>query len=72
GMVDSIENSEGLLPVGLSHHALVKHDIKKDTPIKVSDVVLPITIATRLTGYTKPQHRFQPVNSFFTRMINLF
>lgn len=40
-------NSE-YLPVGISHGAILKRDIPQDTPIRLEDVELPSTPATRL------------------------
>lgn len=57
GMVDNITNSQDLLPVGLSHDAIVKHDIAKDTPIKISDVILPLNAATQLLGLVKSHQK---------------
>lgn len=53
GMVDNIENCDGLLPVGFAHNAIMKNDITKDTPLKISDVILPVTVATKLSGLVK-------------------
>lgn len=71
GMIDSIEHTKGLLPIGLAHHAILKHDVAADTPIRVSDVILPITVATKLTGYV-PHKKSPSVGSFFQRMMHLF
>lgn len=72
GMVDNIKDSEGLLPVGLSQNAIVKNDILKDSPVKVSDVILPVNTATRLTGFTKSPSKPAFFGSFLYRMTNLF
>lgn len=57
GMVDNIDNSQELLPIGLSHEAIAKDDIAKDTPIKISDVILPLNTATLLSGLVKSHQR---------------
>jgi len=72
GMVDNIENCEDLLPVGLTHNAIVKNDIKKDAAIKVSDVILPVNTATRLAGLTKSPNKIDLFGSLVYRMTNLF
>lgn len=72
GMVDNIENCEDLLPVGLTHNAIMRNDIEKDAPIKISDVILPVNTATRLTGLTKSPGKIARFGSLVYRMTNLF
>lgn len=50
GEIDTIENAEHLLPVGLAHDAKLKRSIKKGEAIKIDDVILPGNAATRLLG----------------------
>jgi len=50
GQIYGIRESKDYLPVGLSHNAILRRDISQDTPIKYSDVELPINAATRLLG----------------------
>ena len=57
GMIDNIEDAKDLLPVGLSHDVIVKSDLKKDAPIKISDVILPLNGATLLSGLAKSHKR---------------
>lgn len=50
GVIDTIKNSKGLLPVGLSGGAVVTQDIKKGENIKLSQVDLAVNPATVLLG----------------------
>lgn len=48
GEIDSIENAQHLLPVGVAKGAKVKRDIKQNEEIRLEDVSLPQNAATRL------------------------
>lgn len=50
GIIQTIDKSEGLLPVGLAVNCELKCDIKKDERIKISDVNLPKSAAVNLVG----------------------
>jgi predicted homoserine dehydrogenase-like protein len=55
GMIDMVSGTADFLPVGFTKHAIVTSELMKDQPIKISDVLLPVTIATRLAGLVKEQ-----------------
>ena len=71
GVVDNTEKCKDFLPVGLSHNAIVKTDITKDLPIKISDVILPLNTATILSGLVKRNHKSSFLGFLF-RTVNLF
>lgn len=48
GNIDRIDSAHGYLPIGLAEGARVKRSIHQDQPIRLEDVELPDTIATRL------------------------
>ncbi|MBP7842390.1 hypothetical protein KA017_00100 [Candidatus Woesebacteria bacterium] len=51
GSIRSLQKSNnGYLPVGVSHGAVLLHDVVKDQPILLSDVTVPNNHATRLLG----------------------
>ncbi len=50
GTIQTIDKSEGLLPVGLAVNCELVTDIKKDQSIKISDVILPESAAVKLLG----------------------
>lgn len=72
GMIDSIQNAAEFLPVGLAHNAILKNPVKKDTPIKIADVILPINYATRLAGLTKAPKQVKTLGTLFQKVISLF
>ncbi len=51
GTIQTIDKSEGLLPVGLAINCELKYDIKKDERIKISDVNLPESVSVKLLGF---------------------
>lgn len=57
GNIEKYEKAADLLPVGLSEGAVLKRNIKKDQPIKISDVALPENAATRLLGLVKDKKK---------------
>lgn len=48
GSIRKASTNAEYLPVGISHGAVLKRDIPQDTPIRLEDVELPDTPATRL------------------------
>jgi predicted homoserine dehydrogenase-like protein len=52
GSIRKLALNSTYLPVGISAGAKLKHDIPQDTPIRLEDVELPSTPATRLLGLT--------------------
>lgn len=50
GVIESIENSEELLPIGITQGAVLQVDIPKDSTVKLKDVHLPANDATALLG----------------------
>lgn len=48
GVIDTIENSKDLLPIGISIDCILQNDVKKDTPIKIFDVNIPENQAVKL------------------------
>lgn len=59
GNIEKISAAADLLPVGLSDGAVLKKSIKKDQPIKISDVILPDNAATRLLALVKTKKAFK-------------
>jgi predicted homoserine dehydrogenase-like protein len=57
GNIEKFEKAVDLLPVGLAEEAVLKKGIKKDQPIKISDVILPENAATRLLGLVKDRKK---------------
>lgn len=41
GMIDNIESTKGLLPMGLTDGAVMKRSVPPDTPLTYEDVILP-------------------------------
>lgn len=72
GMIDDINVSQELIPVGLTHNAIVKHNIEKDTPIKIADVILPLNPATMLSGLVKRGQKPSFLGVLLGRSSNLF
>lgn len=72
GLLKKTKDSEGLLPVGFAIHARLKRSLKKDEPIKITDVELPNNVATRLAGLVKheaPLHNFP--HTLLSKLTNL-
>lgn len=55
GNIEKLEKASDILPIGLSEGAVLRKGIKKDQPIKLTDVILPDNAATRLLGFVKKQ-----------------
>lgn len=73
GMIQGVESSEEFLPVGFAHNAIIKTSIGKDTPVKISDVIIPVNAATKLAGLAKTQKYFGFFGSqFLYKLISLF
>ena len=51
GSIRKVDFNQEYLPVGIAAGAKLKHDIPQDAPIRLSDVELLNTPATRLLGY---------------------
>src|SRR3989344_1225919 len=50
GTIQTIDKNKGSLPVGLALNCELVNDIKKDQPIKISDVILPESVSVKLLG----------------------
>ena len=48
GTIQTIDKNKGSLPVGLALNCELVNDIKKDQPIKISDVILPESVSVKL------------------------
>jgi predicted homoserine dehydrogenase-like protein len=71
GVVHNIEDCKDFLPVGLAGNCIVKTDIPKDLPVKISDVILPLNTATILSGLVKRSQKSSFLGSIF-KSVNLF
>lgn len=50
GTIQTLNKSKGLLPVGLALNCELLTDVKKDQPIKITDVILPQSASVKLLG----------------------
>jgi len=53
GTIQTIDKNKGFLPVGLALNCELVNDIKRDQPIKISDVILPESVSVKLLGLKK-------------------
>lgn len=66
GDIYKVEDSEAHLPIGLTDRAILREDVAKDQPIKISAVELPVNAATILAGLIPLTSKQQPVYKFQT------
>lgn len=71
GMIDAVDRSEGFLPMGFAEHAIVKRPVAKDSPIALEDVILPVTVATKLAGLVQTQSNHFSLPQFFSRIAQI-
>lgn len=70
GTIAKEAESKDLLPVGISEGAVLKKAVKKDQPIKISDVILQDNAATRLLGLVKSKQNMQQDQVVVTEVIS--
>ncbi|RJR15359.1 hypothetical protein C4579_02380 [Candidatus Microgenomates bacterium] len=59
GNIDRFDAAQSYLPVGLAQDAIVKYSLHQDQPIKLSDVVIKSTAASRLLGIAEQSRPVQ-------------